>query len=59
MIMEEIKGYISEKLLDIRDRVKNIHLTYIYEKSWIIIQSLLNRQKYLKQTLYFIDSKKS
>lgn len=32
MIMEEIKGYISERLLDMRDRVKNIHLTYIYEK---------------------------
>lgn len=30
--MEEIKRYISGKLVDMRDRVKNIHLTYIYEK---------------------------
>lgn len=32
MMLEDIKKHICERLLDIRNRVKNIHLTYIYEK---------------------------
>ncbi len=27
----EVKKYICERLIDMRDRVKNIHLTYVYE----------------------------
>lgn len=32
MMIEEIKACICERLVDIRDRVKNIRLTYLYEK---------------------------
>ena len=32
-MIEVIKTYISKKLIDIRDLVKDINLTYVYEKA--------------------------